>query len=951
MKRKIKTEVGILEQNGNVNYSLRDFEVNNLPEDEQEYFTTEFCGQFCYVMSELPDAEYIIELGMCEGCYTGEGQRVFDVFINNSMVLRKFDIIKEAKEPHLAVIRRFKVKPRGGKIEIGFSPRRDNASLSRLRVYDDKERLIAEDSVFNCLGDYPADNFGDKGIVLHMIGNAHLDPIWQWRWTEGCAEAVATMQSALERMKEYPDFKFSCSSALYFSWLEGIAPEMIEEIRKRVAEGRWEVVGGWWVQPDCNLPSGESFCRQSLYGQRYFEKVLGRRATAGYNVDSFGHAGTLPQILLESGLNSYVFMRPGPSEKQLPADQFWWQGQDGSKILACRLQTYVCGVDNASLRAVFSMNYPGKHRPFFYGVGNHGGGPTKQAIEKVYEFQKSANYPTLEMSATKTLFDNMRKSDVEFPVLKDELQHHSPGCYTTHSEVKKLNRQAEAALMTAERFAVIAGVTDCQKEIESLWREVMMWQFHDSMGGTCVFDAQQDMVMALSGVVYSAEKLLNRSVRQIAAKVDTGGEGIPFFVFNPLPWPRHELFRAHFFGGVTKGTVVDHDGKALLTNVKLHDAVNYVSFIADVPALGYRLYRFLPDKSGPQATDLEVDGDTISNKNLLFRIDEHSGTLVELVHKGWDINLCSGRANVGLVLEDPDDAWGHNTKRWDREIGRFMAESVKVTETGPAAANLRVTSRYGNSKVIFDFSLGAGCGLIDVNLRLDWREPRSMLKLIFPLALKDISLTSESPYGYQPRPLNGTEEYSHKWIDLSGTTPNGQAGLALLNNAKYGFDAKDNTLRLTVCRSPLYVGSNDRYVDIGTQEFRYQLLPHAGIWQEANIPRRAYELSQPLFVVYDHCHRGNLPVVNSFVSLEKSSILMMVLKRPESGDGFVVRCYESAGKDAEGILELPFCHGKWKINLKPHEIATFKVPASGKGILERVNILEENKKPGKKWRI
>lgn len=952
MQRTIASACGVGEQTGQVQTLVREFTVANKAPVEGRVFAAEFFGAFGYGFSGMPDGEYLVELGMCEGCFRAAGQRVFDVLINGVERLRKFDIFKEAGGQGLAVERTFTVRPRDGRIGIRFVPRKDNVSLSRLRIYDARGALVVEDSVTHYLAAITSANPCDKSITLHAIGNAHLDPIWQWRWTEGCAEVMATMRSALDRMNEYPEFKFSCSSALYFFWIEKMDPEMLEEIRARVAGGRWEVVGGWWVQPDCNIPAGESFCRQGLYGQRTFERLLGRRASAGYNVDSFGHAGTLPAILAQSGLDGYIVGRPSTLDRSLPADQFWWQAPDGSRVLACRLSSYNNEpISDASLASVLAMDYPSRHRPFFYGVGNHGGGPTKRAIEKLGELQKSEAWPTVRLSTVGALLQGIRETGAKLPVEADELQHFAPGCYTTHSACKRLNRQAEAALMTAERFASVAGVRAAPRQIETLWQELLTWQFHDSMGGTCLFDAQQDMLMTLGGTVQSAERLLNLAVRKLAAQVDTRGAGLPFFVFNPLPWPRRELFRTHFFSGALEGgvlpsagVVADQEGRLLPTNFRACDGVTYVGFMADVPALGYRLYRFLPGQAGPTETDLEVDAEDLSlgNGSLAFRVDGRSGALTELLSRAAGVNLCADRGNVGVVLEDLGDAWGTGIERWDRRIGQFEAESVAVTENGPAAATIRVVSRYDRSKLLLDFTLGAGCGQVDVNLRLDWQAPRRMLKLVFPLALAGSRLTSEAPYGCQSRPLTGMEEYCQQWIDLSGTTAAGPAGLALLNNAKYGFDASDSTLRLTVCRSPLYVGSQDRCVDIGPQEFRYQLLPHAGSWAAAQVPRRAYELNQPLFVVYDHNHAGRLPPVNSLASLESPSILMTVLKKAEAGEGTVVRCYESAGEQAEGLLRLPALGGPWNIRLKPHEIATFKIPAGDDRELERIDILEEN---------
>src|SRR5262245_46553296 len=216
------------------------------------------------------------------------------------------------------------------------------------------------------------------GATLHMIGNAHLDPVWLWQWPEGLQEAKATFRSALDRLNESPDFVFTSSSAAIYEWVEENAPDLFAEIAARVAEGRWQIAGGWWIQPDCNLPGGESYVRQGLYGQRYFREKLGVTATIGYRVDGFGHHGMLPQILSKMGMDSYVFMRPQEHEKDLPGRLFWWEADDGSRVLAFRIPyAYTAGGTTEDLDRHIRRNAEVVTAEFpesmcFFGVGNHG---------------------------------------------------------------------------------------------------------------------------------------------------------------------------------------------------------------------------------------------------------------------------------------------------------------------------------------------------------------------------------------------------------------------------------------------------------------------------------------------------------------------------------------------------------------------------------------------------
>ena len=260
--------------------------------------------------------------------------------------------------------------------------------------------------------------------VLHMIGNAHIDPVWLWQWPEGYQEVRATFQSAIDRMEEYPEFVFTCDSVVYLRWIEESDPELFEQIHARVAEGRFHVIGGWWVEPDCNIPSGESFVRQGLYGQRYLHERFGITATTGSNVDPFGHTGTLPQLLRKSGLDSYVFFRPGPDELELPGQVFWWESQDGSRVLAYRIpheyNSPTGDIDEHVETALSKLPSDGPALMVFYGVGNHGGGPTRANLDSIRRLA-GTNGLRVTCSSARDFFDSVVKSD-NIPVHADRLR-------------------------------------------------------------------------------------------------------------------------------------------------------------------------------------------------------------------------------------------------------------------------------------------------------------------------------------------------------------------------------------------------------------------------------------------------------------------------------------------------------------------------------------------------
>jgi alpha-mannosidase len=366
---------------------------------------------------------------------------------------------------------------------------------------------------------------------VHMIGNAHIDPVWLWQWPEGYQEVRATFQSAVDRLDEYPDFVFTCDSSLFFRWVEESDPALFERIREHIAGGRFQVIGGWWIEPDCNIPCGESFVRHALYGQRYLSEKFGIAATTGANLDSFGHNATIPQILRKSGIDSYVFLRPGPNENaDLPGPLFWWESPDGSRVLAYRIPHEYCApkddIGEHVEKAIATLPSDREELAVFYGVGNHGGGPTKANLEQIAEMRANGR-PGLELSSLRRFFDSVGSSG-DFPVWRGELQYHAPGCYTTHSGIKRWNRRAENLLQRAEKWSVVADTLGVQRyplaELSEAWRLLLFNQFHDTLAGTSIEPAYEDARDQIGHASSIASLAFNRAVQSIACRISIDQE-------------------------------------------------------------------------------------------------------------------------------------------------------------------------------------------------------------------------------------------------------------------------------------------------------------------------------------------------------------------------------------------------------------------------------------------
>ncbi len=804
--------------------------------------------------------------------------------------------------------------------------------------------------------------------VLHLVGNSHIDPVWLWQWPEGFQEIRATFRSALDRMNEYPEFIFTCDSAAYYEWVEEIDPAMFEEIRARVAEGRWELVGGWWVEPDCNLPGGESFVRQALISQRYFEQKFGRIATVGYNVDPFGHHGMLPQLLLRSGMDSYVFMRPGPHEYRLPSPIFWWESPDGSRVLAFRLPHEYCApredLGYHLDKSIAQLPEQWTEMMAFYGVGNHGGGPTRENLDSIRRLDASGSMPRLRHSTPRRFFDSVLRSATELPIVRDDLQHHAVGCYSAHSGIKRWNRRTENALGTAEAWSAVAAWAAERaypaEEFGRAWRQLLFNQFHDTLGGTAIEPAYRDARDQLGEAGSIAARAQNVAIQSISRLIDLPADPrtVPIVVFNPHAWPVRTSVELEYGGLKPTDALIDEAGMPVAFQpVQSYATVSAwrsrLAFDADLPPLGYRTYRMVADGPRAPGPPLSASGTTVENDFVRLEIHPQTGRIEHLVLRegGRDVaDLAEPDRPRAVVVDDTSDTWGHRRLAYTDEIGTFETTQVSIVESGPVRAILRVESRYGTSSLVEDFVLSATGVAVEVRVILDWRERSRLLKLRYATRLADPVATYEIPYGTIERPANGEEEPGQRWIDASGSVDgvDGTFGLGVLNDAKYGFDIHGGDLGITAVRSPIYAhhepnvpkpGVRYQHQDQGAQRFTLALVPHRGGWADAGLTRRAAELNQPPTPLIESYHAGPLPQAASYVAVEPDHLVLGAVKLAEDGEDLVVRCVETAGRAAAARVTLPAWERTIEFEIGPYEIRTFRL-AREAGAAVETDLLE-----------
>jgi len=803
-----------------------------------------------------------------------------------------------------------------------------------------------------------------KHITLHMIGNAHLDPVWLWRWQEGFQAVKATFRSVLDLMRECGDFIFTSSSAACYEWVELNDPPMFREIQDRVAEGRWQIVGGWWIQPDCNLPGGESFVRQVLYGQRYFDTKFGVRATVGYNVDSFGHHAMLPQILRKSGMDSYVFLRPAPDEKGLPGRVFWWEADDGSRVLAFRIPfeylTWGKDLEPYVRRCIGELKSPHDDTMCFYGVGNHGGGPTRENLESIRRMNADPRFPTLIFSSPRRFFDAVLSKDLAIPTVHDELQHHASGCYAAHSGVKRWNRQAEHLLIAAEKFSAIAEHVTGQPyptDLTHAWKQVLFNQFHDILAGTSLEAAYDDARNSYGEAMAIGGRALNYATQSLSWNIAIPHEEgtTPIVVFNPHAWPSRAYVEMDF-GGLAETDALFDDERRQVPLQLVHSGViariwrKRLAFTADLPAMGYRVYHVVRNQAQHPAAPMIADDTAMENERFRLEINPTNGFVQRLFDKQRQFEVLRGPARP-LVLRDESDTWGHGVYQFNDVIGSFTATKIRRVEHGPVKTTLRVESTYGASRLTQDYSMYPDRDLIEVRVVVDWREQCKLLKLAFPINLHFIRATYEIPYGHIERPTNGEEEPGQSWVDLSGLAREIDLpyGVSLLNDGKNSFDISGYELRMTVLRSPLYAHHlpnlpylDEQYpvIDQGIQQFTYALLPHDNGWEQAGTIRRALELNQRPIALAETYHPGALPQRCSWLVVDQENIIVSAVKRAEDNDDLIIRCYETNRVMTTATIRLVAWDRTFTTTFVPCEIKTLRVPRDASAAITETDLVE-----------
>ncbi|KQR73153.1 alpha-mannosidase [Rhizobium sp. Leaf341] len=734
------------------------------------------------------------------------------------------------------------------------------------------------------------ERFPPQGKIA-LTGHAHIDLAWLWPYDETRRKIRRTFHTALSLMEGSNDFRFNQSTAHYYAQIAEDDPDLLERVKEQVKAGKWETVGGLWIEPDTNMPTGESLSRQVLYGQRYFEKTFGLRHTVCWLPDCFGFTGALPQILRQGGMKSFFTIKVNWSEtNRFPADLFWWEGIDGSRVLAHTFDNPMQGYNGFVRPDCFvptwkNFRQKDKHETTLLcvGYGDGGGGVTPEMVTREEQLRVFPAIPQAAWTRVEDFFDGAHKtaSRKALHVWQGEiyLELHR-ATLTSQSAVKRLHRKAERTLITAETVAGLAHLmgADRPASLEPTWRVVLKNEFHDILPGSSIAEVYVDAVRELDGAIAEGAGALDQAMSALARRLPaaSGGESGTVLVVNPSLSSRA---------------------------IRLNMPDGPVSAEGSVPPLGIAV---LPASAIAPAPGLKVTKNTLENATLKVTLAE-DGSIASLLHKPTGREAIEGRGNrlYAYTADKPRnwDAWDVENDYVDKaeEITGF--DAIEIVETGPHRAAIRIKRTWRHSSIVQTLSLGANARRLDIHTEIDWHDRRVMLRSLSELAVKSRMATCECAYGVLERPTGSNTSWdeamfeapAHRFVDLSEP----DFGVALINDAKYGHSMRGSVLGLSLLRSPIYP---DPMADEGYQAFTYSLMPHAGTWYEGGVREEAEELNQPLVVlpVTDRAVGAWQPLAPKGIDAALSG-----LKPSEDGDDLVLRVFEPAGRRGDFSVTLP----------------------------------------------
>ena len=816
---------------------------------------------------------------------------------------------------------------------------------------------------------------------IHLVCNAHLDPMWLWEWEEGAAEAISTFRVAADFCEQYDGFVFNHNEVTLYKWVEEYEPALFQRIQRLVKEGKWHIMGGWYLQPDCNIPCGESIVRQALIGKQYFMEKFGVEPTTAINFDPFGHSRGLVQILAKSGYDSYVFCRPNQNDCPLPADDILWEGFDGSRVMAHRAFSMYNSMRGQACNKVeqYRAAYPDKDTGFvLWGIGNHGGGPSRIDLENLAELMQKDKECEIVHSTPEQYFEELKNESL--PVFDKGLNPWAVGCYTSQVRIKQKHSLLENELYTVEKMmshAALCGKLNYPaEELHDAEYDLLAAEFHDILPGTSIQAVEECGIRLMDHALETLSRLKARAFFALADGQKRGRDGeVPVLAYNPHPYPIKGIFEIEFNlpdmnweETFTNIHMFDADGKEIPAQVEKEvsnhglDWRKHVTFAAELAPSAITRFdcrgEVLPKKPAPA---LNPDGKrfVFDNGEMQAVINCETGFLDSYQINGKE--YIKPGAFTPVVMKDDDDPWGMRVKSFQEREGAFtlmdkqsgtafsgvtgaLLDSVRVIEDGPVRSVIEAVLEYQHSNIVLNYKLPKTGTEIEVSVRVHWNEKSRMLKLTVPTI--GTEYFGQVVYGFEQLRNQGEECVSHKWVAATDDS----SAVTLINSGLYGSSFKDGEIQMTLLRSPGYSGhpiydrvfmEQDRYsprIDQGERLFTFWL--NAGQREERfqNISREAETKHQKPFIL-SFFPSGDGEEPEQLYSIDNPVLTVSALKLSEDSSSYILRLFEPTGSAQDAVLTCPALGMDYKLSMQPFEIKTLKIDPVSKTVTE-TNLLE-----------
>jgi len=807
-------------------------------------------------------------------------------------------------------------------------------------------------------------SFGVGSLLL--AGHSHIDTAWLWPLRDTQRKCARTFSTVLKYMDEYPEYYFTQSQPQLYEFTKKYYPDIYEQIKRRIRDGRWEPIGATWVEQDSNISSGESLVRQALYGNRFFQNEFGIHTRTCWLPDAFGYCWSLPQILKKAGVDTFITTKIDWSQyNKFPYSLFVWKGIDGSEVLGMmpplNYNGNITPKDCLEQWRRFKQKDIVDEVVFSFGYGDGGGGATKTMLENGKRLENMVGVPKCSFGRIQDYIDRLEENldKSKLPVWNGELylQYHR-ACQTTQARTKRNNRKSELLYRDAEFLSSMA-MFNCEAEYKQNklyegWKVILCNQFHDILPGSSIQEVYDDADKDYAKVIQAGEEVQSDALKNLNQMINTASSDSKsshsIIVYNSLSWKRDDIACIKAKIDSDDFVIYDAQGNTVPMQIvgKEKDVTEIIFEANGIPPMGYTTFQLVEGVTSKLDSELTTSEDSLENSLYKLKFAD-DGTIESLYDKVTEREVIAERGNVLQLFEDrphAHDAWDIDFNFEENMWEMDNVKSLEVVENGPVRATIRVIKTTDSSTITQDISVYSNIPRIDFVTHVDWWEKHKLLKVAFPVQVLSPKATYEIQFGTIERPTHFNTSWdramfevpAQKWADLS----EGNYGVSLLNDCKYGHDTHDNVMRISLLRSPT---SPDPHADEGEHDFTYSLYPHSGDWRFAQTTLQAYQLNCPLITQIDKPHEGSLPQSYSFAKTDQENVIIETIKKAEDSDDIIVRVYEAYGQRGDVTLklgfepanvaevdlmegnekEVEFEENSFKFCINPYEIKTFKI--------------------------